>query len=169
MTSPARTPTPRRLADTALAALAPVCACVLALGALAVWTATGNAGTPARIGVTDARLFLPSRGVPETAAFFKITNTGGAQDRLVGVTSSDVTEAISLSSHRMTAGGAAYRKPTESLPVPVGGTLDMSPHSSDVTVPASARWKAGDLVPFTLHFEHSGRMEVLAVVVRPGS
>ncbi|MEU8559756.1 copper chaperone PCu(A)C [Streptomyces violaceoruber] len=169
MTTSAWTPTPRRLADTALAALAPICACVLALGALAVWTATGNAGTPARVGVTDARLFLPSRGVPETAAFFKITNTGGAQDRLVGVTSSEVPEGISLSSHRMTAGGAAHRRPTESLPVPAEGTLDMSPLSSDVTVPAAARWQAGDLVPFTLHFEHSGRMEVLAVVVRPGS
>ncbi|MET9278702.1 copper chaperone PCu(A)C [Streptomyces violaceoruber] len=169
MTTSAWTPTPRRFADTALAALAPICACVLALGALAVWTATGNAGTPARVGVTDARLFLPSRGVPETAAFFKITNTGGDQDRLVGVTSSEVPEGISLSSHRMTAGGAAYRRPTESLPVPAEGTLDMSPLSSDVTVPAAARWQAGDLVPFTLHFEHSGRMEVLAVVVRPGS
>ncbi|CAL9348796.1 copper chaperone PCu(A)C [Streptomyces sp. enrichment culture] len=169
MTPSVWTPTRRRLADTALAALAPVCACVLALGGLAVWTATGNAGTPARIGVTDARLFLPSRGVPETAAFFKIINTGGAQDRLMGVTSSDVTEGISLSSHRMTTGGAAYRWPTESLSIPAGGTLDMSPHSSDVTVPAATRWAEGDLVPFTLHFEHSGRMEVLAVVVRPGS
>ncbi|MEU9635828.1 copper chaperone PCu(A)C [Streptomyces tendae] len=163
------TPTRHRLAETAMAALAPVCACVLALGGLAVWTATGNAGAPARIGVTDARLFLPSRGVPETAAFFRITNVGGSQDRLVRVTSSDVTEGISLSSHRMTAGGAAYRRPTESLPVPAGGTLDMSPHSSDVTVPAAAGWETGDLVPFTLHFEHSGRMKVLAVVVRPGS
>ena len=169
MTPSAWTPMPRRLADTALAALAPICACVLALGALAVWTVTGNAGTPARIGVTDARLFLPSRGVPETAAFFEIINTGGAQDRLVGVTSSDVPGGISLSSHRMTAGGAAYRRPTESLPVPAEGTLDMSPLGSDVTVPVAERWEAGELVPFTLHFEHSGRMEVLAVVVRPGS
>ncbi|WP_282082556.1 copper chaperone PCu(A)C [Streptomyces tendae] len=169
MTSSTWTPTRRRLAETALAAPAPVCACVLALGGLAVWTATGNAGTPARIGVTDARLFLPSRGVPETAAFFRITNTGGARDRLMSVTSSDVTDGIALSTHRMTAGGAAYRRPAESLPVPAYGALDMSPHSSDVTVPAAARWETGDLVPFTLHFQHSGPVEVLAVVVRPGS
>lgn len=169
MTSHAWVPTRRRLADTALAALAPVCACVLALGALAVWTATGNAGTPARIGVTEARLFLPSRGVPETAAFFKITNAGGAQDRLVEVTSSEIAEDIVFSSHRMTAGGAASRWPVDSLSVPAGGTLDMSPLSSDVTVPATTRWEVGDLVPFTLRFEHSGRMEVLAVVVRPVS
>jgi hypothetical protein len=31
------------------------------------------------------------------------------------------------------------------------------------------RWEAGDLVLFTLRFEHSGRVKVLAVVVRPGS
>lgn len=86
----------------------------------------GQRRYPARVGVTDARLFLPSRGVPEAAAFFKIVNTGGAQDRPVGVTSSDVTEGISLSSHRMTADGAAYRWPTESLSIPAGGTLDMS-------------------------------------------
>lgn len=169
MTLPTWAPTRRRLADTALAALAPVCACVLALGGLAAWTATGNAGTPPLVGVTDARLFLPSHGVPETAAFFTVTNTGGAQDRLTAVTSSDVAEGISLSSHRMTAGKAAYRQRADSLPVPAGGTLDMSPHSSDVTVPATAAWEAGDLVPFTLHFEHSGPVEVLAAVVRPVS
>ncbi|MEV7218870.1 copper chaperone PCu(A)C [Streptomyces sp. NPDC093681] len=169
MTFPTWVPTRRRLADTALAALAPVCACVLALGGLAVWTSTGNAGTPARIGVTDARLFLPSQGVPETAAFFRITNTGGARDRLVEVTSPEVAEGISLSSHRMTATGAAYRWPTDSLPILAGRTLDMSSLTSDVTVPATARWEAGDLVPFTLHFERSGRVEALAVVVQPGT
>ncbi|MFJ2304633.1 hypothetical protein [Streptomyces sp. NPDC087787] len=37
-----------------------------------------------------------------------------------------------------------------------------------MTVPVTRRWKAGDLVPFTLHFQHAGRVEALAVVVRPG-
>lgn len=69
----------------------------------------------------------------------------------------------------MTSGGAAYRWPAESLSVPAGGTLDMAPLSSDVTVPAAARWEAGDLVPFTLRFEHNGRVKVLAVVVGPVS
>ncbi|MEU3957934.1 copper chaperone PCu(A)C [Streptomyces achromogenes] len=168
MTHHAWTPTRRRLADTALAALAPVCACALALGGLAVWTTTGNAGTPARIGVSDARLFLPSEGVPETAAFFTLTNSGGAQDRLVEVTSPAVTGDISLSSHRMTAGGAAYRRPTDSLTVPASATLTMSPLTSDVTVPAATRWQIGDRIPFTLRFEHSGRVKALAQVVRPG-
>ncbi|WP_413805329.1 copper chaperone PCu(A)C [Streptomyces sp. OE57] len=161
-------PSPRRIRDSLLAVVAPVCACVLALGGLAAWTAKGNAGSPPRIGVTEARLFLPSPDLPKTAAFFRITNTGGARDRLVGVTSSVVTGEISLSRHRMTGRGAAYRQATESLPVPAGGALDMSPETSDVTVPVTAHWRRGDVVPFTLRFEHSGRIEVEAVVVRPG-
>ncbi|MEU9851415.1 copper chaperone PCu(A)C [Streptomyces sp. NPDC047985] len=162
-------PTRRRLADTAPAALAPVCACVLALGGLAVWSATGHAGSPARISVTDARMYLPGAGVPETAAFFRIANTGGSADRLISVTSSAVNGDISLSRHRMTAGGAAYRQVADSLTVPTGGTLDMSPLTSDVTVPATPLRRAGDLVPFTLHFERSGPVEALATVVRPGT
>ncbi|BBJ45766.1 membrane protein [Streptomyces antimycoticus] len=168
MTTPSWTPTRRRLTDSLRAAAAPFCACVLALGGLATWTASGNAGRPPRIGVTDAQLFLPAPGVPRTAVFFRVTNTGGMQDRLVEVTSSAVAEGISLSRHRMTGRGAASRQLADSLPVPAGGTLDMSPFTSDVTVPAAARWRAGDLVPFTLRFEHGGRVETNAVVVRPG-
>ncbi|MBI0294876.1 copper chaperone PCu(A)C [Streptomyces sp. PRKS01-29] len=168
MTNPSWTPSHRRLTDSLRAAAAPACACVLALGGLAVWTASGNAGSPPRIDVTGARLFLPAPGVPRTAAFFRITNTGGVRDRLVEVTSFAVTGEISLSRHRMTGRGSAYPQAAESLPVPAGGTLDMSPFTSDVTVPATARWRAGDLVPFTLRFEHSGRVETNAVVVRPG-
>ncbi|MFI9649440.1 copper chaperone PCu(A)C [Streptomyces sp. NPDC052040] len=161
-------PTRRRLRDTLVAAIAPVCACVLALGGLAAWAASGNAGSPPRIGVTHARLYLPYPGTPETAAFFRISNTGGSPDRLVGVTSTAVGGGISLSRHRMTAGESAYREVADTLPVPAGATLDMSPFSSDVTVPVTRRWKTGDLVPFTLHFEHGGRVQALAVVVRPG-
>ncbi|KOV60463.1 copper chaperone PCu(A)C [Streptomyces sp. MMG1121] len=160
-------PTRRRLADALIAAIAPVSACVLALGGLSGWAASGNAGSPPRIGVTHARLYLPYAGVPETAAFFGITNTGGAPDRLEKVTSPDIEDGISLSRHRMNQGASAYREVADTLPVPAGATLDMSPLTTDVTVPVTRRWKPGDLVPFTLHFEHAGRVQALAVVVRP--
>ncbi|QHA09972.1 copper chaperone PCu(A)C [Streptomyces broussonetiae] len=158
----------RRLTDALLAALAPVAACCLALGGLSVWTAYGNAGSPARITVTGGRVFLPYGGVPETAAFFRISNSGGSVDRLVKVTSEGPGGATTLSRHRMTDGRSAYAQTVESVAVPAGGSLAMSPSSLDVTVPATTRRQAGDLVPFTLHFEHSGAVRTLAVVVRPG-
>ncbi|MFI5798033.1 hypothetical protein [Streptomyces sp. NPDC051677] len=52
----------RRLTDTLLAALTPVAMCGLALGGLSTWTAYGNAGSPARVKVTDGMVFLPSAG-----------------------------------------------------------------------------------------------------------
>ncbi|MER8029979.1 copper chaperone PCu(A)C [Streptomyces bauhiniae] len=162
-------PTRQRLADTLLAAVAPVSACVLALGGLSAWTAAGNAGSPPRIGVTHARLYLPTGGTPQTAAFFRIDNTGDADDELVKVTSPAVPAGIALSRHHMVSGRAAYRETVPRLPVPAGGRLDMSPLTADVTVPVTGQWRDGDLVPFTLHFEHSAAVPALAVVVRSGA
>ncbi|WP_347233194.1 hypothetical protein [Streptomyces sp. M2] len=45
----------------------------------------------------------------------------------------------------------------------------MSPARGDVTLTPRARLRSGDLVPFTLHFEHSGAVKTLAVVIRPAS
>ncbi len=52
--------------------------------------------------------------------------------------------------------------------MPAQGSLDMSPGSLDVIVPVKKGWQSGDLVSFTLHFEHSGAVKSLAVLVAPG-
>ncbi|MFJ8504689.1 copper chaperone PCu(A)C [Streptomyces avermitilis] len=161
-------PSRRRLTDTVRAALAPVAACSVALGALTTWVGSGNAGSPARIEVTSGRVFLPYGDTRDTAAFFSISNSGGAEDRLLDVTSSAVGGDITLSRHRATGGGAAYRDPVGSAAIPAHDSLTMSPHGLDVTVRAGAGWRAGDLVPFTLSFQRSGPIEIVAVVVRPG-
>ena len=161
-------PTRRRIADGLLAALAPIAACGVALGGLTTWVNSGSAGSPARIAVTGGRVFLPYGDVRDTAAFFRITNSGGADDRLLKVTSSAVGGAMSVSRHRMTNGNAASARTVDSARVPAGGSLAMSPFGLDVTLRSGPGWQTGTYVPFTLHFEHSGRIEVQAVVVRPG-
>ncbi|MGF0173421.1 copper chaperone PCu(A)C [Streptomyces sp. Marseille-Q5077] len=161
-------PTRRRITDALLAALAPVAACGVALAGLTTWVGSGNAGSPARIAVTDGRVFLPYGDVRDTAAFFRITNSGGADDRLLKVTSSDVDGDLALSRHRMTGGRMAYAETVDSARVPAGGGLAMSPYGLDVTLRADSGWQTGTYVPFTLHFEHGGRIEVQAVVIRPG-
>ncbi|MEV7242872.1 copper chaperone PCu(A)C [Streptomyces sp. NPDC093248] len=161
-------PTRRKLTDTLLAALAPVAACGLALGGLSMWTAYGNAGSPARISVTQSRVLLPYGDNRDTAAFFRITNSGGSADRLLKVTSPKADGALRLSRHRMTGGRSASSQTVPSVTVPAGDSLAMSPNSLDVTVPAKAGWHSGDLVAFTLHFERSGAVKTLAVVVRAG-
>lgn len=162
-------PTRRRLSDTLLAALAPVLACGVALGGLTAWAGAGNAGTPARLNVTDARVFLPYGDTGNTAAFFVVLNSGGADDRLVRVTSAASSGPAALSRHRTVGRGAATKETVEYVTVPAEGELLMSPHGVDVTLRARSRWQLGDRVPFTLHFERSGPIEVSAVVVQPAS
>ncbi|WP_329281465.1 copper chaperone PCu(A)C [Streptomyces sp. NBC_01451] len=162
-------PTRRRLTDALLAALAPVAVCGLALGGLSTWTAYGNAGSPARIKVTDGKVFVPSGATPVTAAFFTITNSGGAADRLLKVTTTEAgAGALTLSRHVMTSSNTATDATVASVAVPAGGSLDMSPDSLDVILPVKKGRQPGDLVSFTLHFEHSGAVKTLAVVVSPG-
>ncbi|WP_030347508.1 copper chaperone PCu(A)C [Streptomyces sp. NRRL S-1022] len=161
-------PSRGRLTDTLLAALAPVAACSLALGGLTTWAGAGKAGSPPRITVSNGRVLLPYGDSTDTAALFDIANVGGADDRLVNVTSTATNGRITLSGHRMLGGRAAYKLDVTSVGVPAGGVLSMSPRGVDVTLRAGAGWRAGGLVPFTLHFEHSAPVETTAVVIRPG-
>ncbi|MFE0508806.1 copper chaperone PCu(A)C [Streptomyces sp. NPDC058964] len=161
-------PTRRRLTDTLLAAIVPVAACSLALSGLTTWVRAGQAGSPARISVPSGWVFLPYGNSTETAAFFDVANLGGADDRLVEVTSPAARGDITLSRHLATRSGTAYKAGLSSATVPAGGELTMSSHGVDVTLRAGAGWRTGDLVPFTLRFEHSGTVETVAVVIRPG-
>ncbi|GAA2297768.1 copper chaperone PCu(A)C [Streptomyces kunmingensis] len=161
-----------RLKQAALTAAAPISACLLGLGGLTVWASLGHAGTPPDLTVTRARVFLPTGGTPDTAAFFRVTNKGGAADELTEVTSPSVVPGgIALSRHRMTPDGAAYRDVADRLEVPARGTLEMTPMSSDVTVPvpAGGDWRVGDRIWFDLHFEYSDTVRVRAEIVRPES
>ncbi|MBL1096629.1 copper chaperone PCu(A)C [Streptomyces coffeae] len=149
------------------AALAPVVACVLTLAGLVAWTAAGAAGSPAEVEVTRARVLLPSN--PEaTAAFFDLRNTGGAADELLRVTTPSADRA--MLSRRVVRRGAGSMRMVSSARIAAHGTLRMSAEELDVMLrPAPRRLRAGDRVPFVLHFRGSGRVRVEAVAVRPGA
>ncbi len=161
-------PVRSRLREAYLAAAVPVIACLAALCGLTAWVSSGAAGSPPRIEVTDARVFVPYAGKKDTAAFFRISNTGGADDELVSVTSPAVEQAM-LSRHDAAGTGAHSMGMTGPVRLPAGGTLVMSPFDLDVMVRARTGWQPGDAVPFVLHFRHSGPVEAVALAVRPGS
>lgn len=148
------------------AAAVPLLTCLATLGTLTAWTATGNAGTPARISATDGRILIPA-GHDATAAFFTLRNTGTADDILIGVTgppghrtmlSRDV--AVGRNAHSMAM--------VEGATVPARATLTMSPTTLDVMVAPPPRLAPGDRLTFTLHFRDSPPLTVEARAVRPG-
>ncbi|WJV45616.1 copper chaperone PCu(A)C [Streptomyces flavofungini] len=148
--------------------LAPVLACAVALCGLSAWVAAGAAGSPARVAVDDGRVFLPYGGKEETAAFFRITNTGESGDELVSVRS-PVADDVMLSRTVERAGNVESMRMVDSAAVPARSVVRMTPEGLDVMLRPVGALRLGDEVPFVLRFRHSGEVTVRAVVVRPGS
>lgn len=157
----------RLLRERLIAVLAPLTACLMALVGLTAWTTAGGAGTPARIEVGIGQVFLPYADRERTAAFFRITNTGGSGDQLLSVTSPAAEDAM-LSRHESARGADSMRMVT-SADIPAGSVLRMTPSTLDVRMTVKGRWQVGDAVPFVLHFRDSGPVRTVAFVVRPGS
>ncbi|MEU7042243.1 copper chaperone PCu(A)C [Streptomyces varsoviensis] len=156
----------RAAAPAVRAALVPVAAFVVALGGLGAWAASGAAGSPAELEVTGGRMLLPFDG-GETAAFFQVRNTGGADDELLRVEVPSAREA--MLSRNVERDGAGTMEMLGSMPVPAGGELAMSHRGMDIMVQGPPKARVGDRVPFVLHFRESGAVEAVAEVVRPGS
>ncbi|MFB7252987.1 copper chaperone PCu(A)C [Streptomyces nojiriensis] len=164
-----RFPIDRRVREGLRAAIVPVAACMLALTGLTAWTSAGAAGSPPQIAAGNGRVILPDGSGRDTAAFFDITNIGGADDQLTEVTSSGVEKTL-LSRRESSGLGADLVRAAGPVRVPAGGTVTMSPFDLSVTTRTKeTRWQAGDMVPFVLHFRYSAPVELMAVVVRPGS
>ncbi|MGW3116958.1 copper chaperone PCu(A)C [Streptomyces sp. NPDC001107] len=158
----------RRVTVGALnAALVPVVTCVTALMLLTAYTTTGAAGEPpARISVSNARVFVPPNS-ENTAAFFDIGNSGAADDVLTSVSSPQL--GVTMLGRRVTKDGAGRMEPLDSVKIPARSRVKMTPYGVDVMVLDPPRLKAGNKVRFDLWFRSSGRVTVDAVTVPPES
>ncbi|MGG2464709.1 copper chaperone PCu(A)C [Streptomyces sp. RGM 3693] len=144
----------------------PLLTCLATLGTLTAWTATGNAGTPARLTATDGRALIPA-GNDATAAFFTLRNTGTANDVLTAVTGPPGHRTM-LSRDVAIGRNARSMAMVEGATVPAGGTLTMSPTTLDIMISPPPRLAPGDRLTFTLHFRDSPPLTVDARAVRPG-
>ncbi|MFE7297026.1 MULTISPECIES: copper chaperone PCu(A)C [unclassified Streptomyces] len=144
----------------------PLLTCLATLGTLTAWTATGNAGTPARLTATDGRVLIPA-GNDATAAFFTLRNTGTANDVLTGVTGPPGHRTM-LSRDVAIGRNARSMSMVEGVTVPAGGTLTMTPTTLDIMISPPPRLAPGDRLTFTLHFRDSPPLTVDARAVRPG-
>jgi copper(I)-binding protein len=134
---------------------------------LTAYTTTGAAGEPpARISVSNARVFVPLNSA-NTAAFFDISNTGAAGDVLKSVSSPEL--GVTMLGRRVTKDGAGRMEPINSLTIPARSRVKMTPYGVDVMVLDPPKLKAGDKVRFDLWFRNFGQVTVEAVTVPPQS
>ncbi|MGW9173540.1 copper chaperone PCu(A)C, partial [Streptomyces decoyicus] len=128
----------------------PLLTCLVTLGTLTAWTASGNAGRPAKLSVSEGRVLIPT-GTDATAAFFTVRNTGAADDVLTGVTGPAGHRAM-LSRTVDIGHNARSMAMVRAATVPAGGALTMTPTTLDVMVSPPPRLAPGDRLTFTLHF-----------------
>jgi periplasmic copper chaperone A len=114
----------------------------------------------AGVSVTDARASPTPGGTTTSAGYLTISNSGGADDRLISA-SSPRAGAVQL--HTMEMDGAVMRmRPIEGgVAVPAGGTVAFAPGGMhlmflDVATP----FAEGETIPVTLNFEHAGAVNV---------
>ena len=106
--------------------------------------------------------FIPTPpAVAMTAGgYLKITNTGTAEDTLIGVESA-VAEKTEVHTTEMDADGVARMIHVPSLTVPAGETLAFERGGYHIMfMGLKQELKEGELVPGTLIFEKAGRIDV---------
>ena len=122
---------------------------------------------PPDIAVDDAwaRATVPGRAF--TAAYFTVTNEGGGNDQLVGVS----TDAGQASLHSTsTDGGVMRMRPVQSIEIPANSTVALRPGGMHVMITGLDNpLPAGTAIPLELSFERSGKRRVEAAVRPPGN
>lgn len=139
-------------------------AAVLAAGAgLLLWSgADAEAGSgSAELAVRDAYVREPANPA-EAAAYFRIDNSGRADDTLTAVSASTGRASLHASNGpKMVA--------LTTAPVPARGSLDFSPGAGHVMIDDPGPLKPGAMVRLTLRFAKSAPITVDAPVVAIGA
>lgn len=96
------------------------------------------------------------KGVPNSAVYMAITNTGNANDRLVAV-STEVSESAELHTMSMDDGVMRMRRMKDGLALPAGETVVLEPGGKHIMlIGLSRQLKAGERFDLSLTFEKAG-------------
>jgi len=100
------------------------------------------------------------KGVPNSAAYMAITNTGASADRLVAA-DADVSKAVELHTMSMTDGVMRMRKLEDGLTVPGGETVRLAPGGEHIMlIGLEAQLEAGESFDIRLEFENAGAQSI---------
>ena len=123
----------------------------------------GSAGPERSVSVTGAWVRpAPTGGV--TAAYFTVSNPGGHDDALVGVSTPDAQSAT-LHHTSTDASGMTGMAPTASITIPAGGSVELKAGGYHVMIEGVTRdLVIGGSIQLVLTFEQAGVIQVTAQV-----
>ena len=135
---------------------------------LLILASCGKSGTP-DVSVSDTWARATAPGQTSAAAYMTIANRGSADDKLVAVAAPSPAMAMV---HRTSSanGVSSMHAMDDGLVVPAGSTVELKPLGAHIMVTGlKDALKAGDSLPLTLRFQHSGERQVAVRIADPTS
>lgn len=118
------------------------------------------------LAVADGWAMPTPKSAKTAAGFFTVANTGGADDRLLSVTS---PRAKSVEIQEMAVDGTKTKlRPTDGVAVPAGAAVTLNDKGTRLVFNGiNAPFKDGETVPVKLTFEKSGTVDATLTVKKP--
>jgi len=162
--------------ELARAAIGPTICATLLVVLLAVWVATGAAGTLSRVQIQVSQAAVPMRAfTPQAAAaigtattFLTIRNLSDTPDELIAARS-PIARQIVLTTRTGPDPTTAPRAVVAGLTIPAHATLTLSPFGNDLVLQHPAPYETTATVPLTLTFRNAGTITIQATVTAPGT
>lgn len=127
---------------------------------VSAFAANANEYTFGDLRITHPWAKASLKGVPNSAAYMAITNTGKTDDTLVAA-SADVSKAVEIHTMTMTDGVMRMRRLRGGVPLPAGETVALEPGGKHVMlIGLNGRLKAGSSFEMTLTFEKAGEHRI---------
>ena len=131
-------------------------------------TAVGTGALAGEIVVVDPYIRMVPQGVPTTAAFMLIKNTGNTDRKLLRVDSS-AAKTVELHNH-INDNGVMKMRQVRELEIKAKGQTELKPGSYHVMmIDLRQALQEGEKVPLTLSFDDGSSEKVEAVVRNPAS
>jgi len=132
-----------------------------ALAAFATMPASADDVTVGSIKVSGPWARATPKGAAVGGAYFKVTNSGTASDRLVGG-SSDAAQRLEIHEMSMDDGVMKMRELSQGLEIKAGETVEFKPGGYHVMLVGLKKpLMQGQNVRATLQFEKAGKMDVV--------
>ncbi len=105
---------------------------------------------------------------PNSAAYLKITNSGGTPDTLMGV-KSDVAKRVELHTVKMDGGVMRMRAVKEGVAVLANASVELKPGGTHIMLMGlSRKLTPGQMFDLTLQFKHQGAVPIQVKVEKVG-
>jgi len=122
---------------------------------------------PLQIGHPWSRATPP--GAQVAVGFLSVDNTGKAEDRLIGVTTS-AADRVEIHEMRMDGNMMRMRQLTDGVALPAGKQTTLAPGGYHLMfMKPKQAWKAGDHIKATLQFAKAGKVDVEFSVAEAGA